>query len=390
MHSVEEAKKIIAQNTHLLPSHHAPLLQAQHKYLAADLYSPIDVPTFDNSAMDGYALQIKDVKNHEGLPISAEIAAGDTGIRHHLAGTATRIYTGAPVPIGADTVIPQEMCRVENAQLFIDKMVDVGANIRKKGSQTSKNSLVMRQGSEITAGAIGFLATLGLSELSVYQTPRVSVITTGSELVEIGKELKHGQIYNSNALALTALLNDIHITPTHTLHSTDNLELLQENIEKCLQNSDLVIISGGISVGDYDLVKPALENLGVEQLLYKVKQRPGKPMYVGKRGSQLIFALPGNPAAVFGCFHFYVKPTLMQMMGKKHTFAEFAILGNNFTKKQGLTFMMKGVKESMKVKILEKQQSYQMDAFAEANVLVILDEDRQEYLAGEEVRILEI
>lgn len=356
--------------------------------LAQPVVAAISVPSFDNSAMDGYAFAYED--SRESWKVVATIPAGFSESIQLKAGEAARIFTGSPIPKGADTVVPQEHVAIQNDIITIPiGSLSKGANVRYCGLQAKEGDTVMETGMLITPGGVGLAASVGVSAVEVYACPRVSVIVTGSELQEAGESLNYGSIYNSNGPMLTASLSAMGVTAQKVEAITDNKELLQKSITDALESSDMLIISGGISVGDYDFVRPILQHLGVVELFYKLKQRPGKPVYAGMYGNTQVFALPGNPASVLTCFNQFVKPVLRYGMGHDNVWKPDATLplASSFWKKKGYTFFMKAFHRDGKIYLLEGQESFNLRAFATANCFVEIEEDVQFVDGGETVNV---
>lgn len=359
--------------------------------LAEDIYSPIDVPSFDNSAMDGYALIFNG--ETQSWKLRGEIQAGDTSAHEVAPEEAIRIFTGAKMPEGADTVIQQELMEIKgNKIIYTHNKIKTGSNVRLKGTQCKAGDQILKKGTKITPGVIGLLASVGVSRVTVITPPSVAYIVTGNELKEVGQPLESGEIYNSNGPMLNALLKETGINSITALKAEDDKENLQRTVDKALEDADVLILSGGISVGDYDFVRECLKNSGVEELFYKIKQRPGKPMYAGAKGEKMIFALPGNPASVLSCYVQYVKPCLQSIMGKEDAWKPDRILSllEDVKKKPGLTFFMKAKKEDAEVKILTGQQSFNLQAFSAADCLVELEEDEEVVPKGTLVRIYDL
>lgn len=289
--------------------------------LAADIKSPFPMPLADNSAMDGFVIRSYDTRR-AGYPvylkIKGGIKAGDPGPFRVTAGTAYRIMTGAFIPVGGDAVIAKEDAMIENGCLVLLRPVSKGRHIRFRGEEIKKGDVVLKRGLVLNPAAVGILASLGSAKIPVYQKPKVSVLATGSELVAPGEKLRRGKIYDSNSWMVRAALTQMGVKPLCVLTLRDEMRQVQSAIQKALRESDYLILLGGVSVGDYDVVKEALKQEGVKTVFWKVKQKPGKPLYFGRKGRKNIFGLPGNPAAVFTCFYEYVYPALRQTMGFKH------------------------------------------------------------------------
>ncbi len=375
MVSVNEALQILAQQVIKMPNVDVLLSRSLNHVLSADVKSKIDVPPFDNSAMDGYAFLFQPDKN--SFQISQNIQAGDYSVKTILPENAARIFTGAAIPKGCDTVIQQELCTVSNGIVSFDNsQIKKGQNIRLQGSQNKNNDIIAKTGNIIRPGNIGLLASVGVTSVSVYDIPSVGIIVTGNELQQNGTTLQPGHIYNSNEPALLALLENLGIKKYASCWVRDEKELLQKKINEYLEQHDVLILSGGISAGDYDIVRETLLSAGVKELFYKVKQKPGKPLFVGKKDNKLIFALPGNPAAVITCFYLYVKPSLLSMMGYENTFLPHAVMpiANDLYVKKGLTYFMKARKLNNQLVILPGQDSFNLLPFAEADCLFAIEE----------------
>lgn len=390
MISVSEAKKLIAENTKVLVPCNVPLYEATGLVLAEDIFSAIDVPSFDQSAMDGYGFRFDDLKENQPLTICGEVPAGVFPLTVLAPNTAVRIFTGAPVPEGCDTVVMQEKVAVQQNLLSVnDPQLKKGGNIRFKGSQTKKGSLALKAGSVITPGSAGFLSGLGFDKVKVYPSPSVCIITTGKELSKPGQPLKPGKVFECNSYSLNAALNELNIKPKKISSVDDNEQEIASVIKNTLDECDILILSGGVSVGDYDFVTKAFENCGVKQLFHKVKQKPGKPIYFGKYKNTLVFGLPGNPSALLTCYYEYILPALKKMMGLE-TESETKInlpLSSSFTKKEGLTYFLKGKIAGNEVTLLPAQESFQMSSFAFADCIIQLDENKTEFKKGDLVEV---
>lgn len=375
MISVSEARKILSENAQRGKCIKVPVAEAASFVTCNEIISRVDVPSFDNSAMDGYALAYNG--RRDNWNVVTEIPAGTFQSKYLNEGEAARIFTGSPMPEGADTVIPQELIeRSGNTIHFLLNGIEKGANVRYAGSQVKAGEPILNTGSVLTPGSVGLLASVGIPAVEVYSPPAVSVIITGNELCEPGENLQQGKIYNSNGPMLQAALNRLGIKKISTHRAADNEPELRKLIEKELEQNDAVIISGGISVGDYDYVKKSLAKIGVSELFYKLKQRPGKPFYVGKYNNKWVFALPGNPASVFSCFNQFVKPCLKFGMGHNNVWQPDLTLplAEDCSKDKGITFFMKALRENGKVRLLSGQQSFNLIAFAHADCFVELEE----------------
>jgi molybdopterin molybdotransferase len=389
MISVSEAKKIIDQNVSCLQPLTLPLQESVGLILAEDVHASMDIPAFPQSSMDGYAFSFEGWKQHKKLKIAGEVAAGSNETFKLAPGNAVRIFTGAAVPAGADTVIMQEKIKTLNGELIIeDESLQPGNSIRLKGSEIKAGALALEKDSALTPAAVGFLAGIGIAEIKVYPNPSVSIIITGNELQQPGQSLQHGQVYESNSFALKAVLQQLHMENIQILYATDKSEIVTDTLKKALEQRDVVLLTGGISVGDYDFVLQAATECGVEKLFHKIKQRPGKPLYFGKRENKLVVGLPGNPSSVLTCFYQYVIPALEKLSKREIGLQIIKVpLAKAFQKNAGLTHFLKGFYDGKTVAPLDAQESYRLSSFAKANCLIQVDEDKTSLKEGELVDV---
>ncbi len=314
---------------HLL-EHATPLAQSESlvlteclgRILAQDLTSSINVPPTDNSAMDGYAIRTADmVENGKTtVKVSQRIAAGETGSELE-AGTAARIFTGAPVPAGADAVIMQEHVEDDGATLSFDVALKAGENIRKSGEDITRGQVVVKKGSRLRAQELGLAASIGESHLSVKRRLRVGIFFTGDELVEPGKPLGPGKIYDSNRYTINGLLKTLDCEIIDLGLVGDTLQETKAAIRKAVEKADLVITSGGVSVGEEDHVRIALEQLG-ELHMWRLNIKPGKPLAFGVVKNTAFIGLPGNPVSAFATFCLFVSPFIKQQQGSSEVRVE--------------------------------------------------------------------
>ena len=387
---VSEARKLIDENCRGSRKEVLRLIDALDRALSDDVVSPIDTPPFDQSAVDGYAFNFNGVHAQNMLEVAGEVQAGNVFTQPVSSAQAIRIFTGAPVPHGLDTVVMQEHVDVDGPQIKIkNQALERGANVRLRGSQTKVGDVVLKKGHRMTPASISFLASLGITEVSVFAQPHVRIIVTGKELVAPGGTLLEGQIFESNSLALKTALRAMGISHVAVEVVEDDPVLIKDAIRGAL-DADIVILTGGASVGLYDFVPSSLEACGVKKVFHKVKQKPGKPFYFGTYGDVLIFALPGNPAAVLSCFYEYITPAIGHFTGRQYQKRLKMILAHDFYKKPGLTTFMKGKTKGNTVFILDHQESYLMNSFAHADALVELEEDREVIQKGDLVNVLMI
>ena len=394
MISVHEAKEIVSNSTHTLVPVKCVLGHAEGKVLGEDVYASVDIPPFPQSSMDGYAFSFQGWKQHKKIKIVGEVVAGPNKKITLDPGSAVRIFTGGAVPIGADTVVMQEKAKAHNEELIIeDETLQVGTSVRSKGSEIKAGALALEKESTLSPAAIGYLAGIGIAEVTVYPNPSISIIITGNELQQPGRNLEHGQVYESNSFALRAVLKQLQIEEVQVSYAIDNPKHVTSSLQKALQESDVVLLTGGISVGDYDFVLQATKECGVEKLFHKVKQRPGKPLYFGMKArpndtQQLVFGLPGNPSSVLTCFYQYVTPALEKLSRRKKILNTLQVpLSKPFQKAAGLTHFLKGIYDGRTATPLDAQESYRLSSFAIANCLIQVDEDTTSLKAGEMVDV---
>lgn len=386
---VSEAKKLIREHIKSPDPVKVSIAVAAGLILAEDVYALTDVPPFNQSSMDGYALNYEGWKQNNTLKIEGLAQAGLAEPTPLQIQNTCRIFTGAAVPPGADTVVMQEKVKIQDGKLIIkDNKIFAGQNVRIQGSEAKKGELALEKGSLLNPPAIGFLAGLGIHELMVYPWPTLSIILTGNELQQPGLPLEYGQVYECNSYALNAAIKEAGILNIDIFSSEDDLKVLTEVLGIAMEQSTLVLLTGGVSVGDYDFVIRAAEANGVEQIFHKIRQKPGKPIYFGKKGNKYIFGLPGNPASVLTCFYEYVYPALGLLINREKDLKKMkAILETDIRKPAGITHFLKAYFDGNFVKDLKAQESFRLSSFAKANCLIMLDEDQTEYKKGDLVEI---
>lgn len=343
MIGVREALDLVLRDLPLLDPEPVALTDALDRVLAEDVHSDRDVPSFRNSAMDGYAVRAADTRGAGSAPVTLRvlevIGAGKVPSQEIQPGTASQIMTGAVVPELADAVV-----KVEDTQARADGTVTIncevspGRNVRLPGEDVREGDLVLQAGRYLRPADIGLLASLGCAEVCVRRRPAVAVLATGDELVDVTEPLTPGKVVNSNAYMLAAAVRDSGGVARVFDIVADTPGALREAFAEALA-ADVVLSTGGVSMGVFDLVRETLASLGVEERFWKVAQRPGKPLTFGRRDKTLVFGLPGNPVSSLVCFYLYVRPALRAMLGlaKLHLPAVDAVADEDFKVAQGLT-----------------------------------------------------
>lgn len=388
MITVNAAKAILAEQDFPRTTVRLPLPLAVGRVLAENVYASCDIPAFNQSSMDGYAFKFADWQG-QALQLNGVLPAGHAEPASIGAGQAARIFTGAPLPEGADTVVMQEQTNVSGQQLqILQKGLKAGDNMRPPGSEIRNGELAMGKDLPLTPAAAGFLAGTGCAEVSVYKSPSVAIIITGDELQQPGVPLLPGQVYEASSTTLRMALTEMGITDIALHFTKDDPAATQHTLHNALTMADVVLLTGGVSVGDYDFVVQAAARCGVQQLFHRVQQRPGKPLYAGRKGNQPVFGLPGNPSSVLTCFYQYVWPVLRRLTGHSDQLRTTqAALRSSHQKNHPLTHFLKAYYNDGKVQILNAQESYRMRSFAVANCFVALDETAKTYEENDIVNI---
>jgi len=411
MISVEEALDKILGYVEVLGEEESPILDCLGRVLAEDVYSSINIPPLDNSAMDGYAVRSEDTngaseKSPRLLRVVDTVAAGSIPGREVAPGMAIRIMTGAPVPQGANSVVrfedTDEISRpIPSSDIGILRTVEPGLNIRRAGEDITEGGLILRSGTVIRPSEVGVLASLGLSRVKVIRRPQVAVLATGDELIDIGEPLPAGRIYNSNSYGLAAQVERYGGIPRILGIARDSEDSLVARLRHGLE-SDMLITSGGVSVGDYDVVKDVLAKQG-EIAFWTVRMKPGKPLAFGMiRGVSRAdterniphLGLPGNPVSSMITFELFVRPAILKMMGKKNlakTTIE-AVIEDSVVNSDGRRIFARAVVEKRGgqyfARLTGPQGSGILTSMALANGLAIIPEDKTRVVAGERVRVM--
>ena len=399
MISVEEAQRIVL-NAGLKPGvKKLPILESLGLTLAEDIISSDDIPIYDNSAMDGYAVRAIDIKGAEkSYPIrlvltGEDIPAGRIPKSTVNPGFCMPIMTGAPLPEGADSVVKKEDTQRDAGSVMVFREIEKGENVRYRGEDIKKGSTVFRKGDRINPGTIGVLASLGNSEIMVYRPPIIGVLATGDELIGVDEKLITGKVRDSNSYSLSAQVKEMGIEYRRFGTAPDDEALLLKKIKEALGECDILLLSGGISVGDYDLVKDTLESIGAKLLFWRVNQKPGKPLAFFEYGNKYIFGLPGNPVSVMVCFEMYVRPMIRKSMGIHNLFRPEVIAEalHDFKNKTGRVNFVRVIIENEDGKYFFKSTGMQgsgiLTSMAKANGIARFPADLGNVVKGSKVNV---
>ena len=347
MPTFEEARKIILDCVVPLGVEKVEMLDAVGRVLAEDIQAPWDMPLWDNTAMDGYAVHSKDCGEAASLKLSGFLPAGGFMSHPMQAGTAVKILTGAPIPAGADAVVPFEQAEERDETVFLKGKVKPGDHIRFKGEDVKEGETILPAGSVLRPSEISMLASFGRLFIPVHRRVRVAILSTGDELVDPGEALAPGKIINSNSLALAAAVRETGCLPIMLGIARDTKDSLREKLAEGL-TADVLITSAGVSAGDRDYVRDVLDELMVKQVFWKVDIKPGRPTAFARRDGKPVFSLPGNPVSSLITFEEFVRPALLKMMGFRKVLRPLvtATLREGIKKKPGrVNFLRVAVEE---------------------------------------------
>ena len=362
---------------------------ALDRFVAADLFATIPLPPFDNSAMDGYAVVAESARKDPRLKIVGEQPAGVSKNLSLLAGQAVRIFTGAPMPTGADAVVMQEETQREGDFVLVrTKQISEGDFVRQAGADLAVGQQIIKRGDRLRPATLALLASQGIRSVSVGKRAQVAIVTTGDELVAPGKKLSAGQIFESNGVMLAALAAKADTELSMRRHCRDDFDALCGALRDATQH-DAAIISGGVSVGERDLVREALKEIGAEIDLWRVAVKPGKPFLFGKRDQCRIFGLPGNPVSTFVTFLIFVRPVLLQMMGAADVGLPRARvwLGHEISGDEVRPHYIRGELKDEQFEVVGRQESHALFGLTRANALLRV-KPQEKLDAGSEVEVL--
>ena len=391
--TVEEAQELVLERARRLPTELVPIAEAGGRVTAEDVRGRVDLPPFASSAMDGFAVRSTDLPGT--LRILGESAAGRPFASEVEAGSAVAISTGAVVPEGADTVVPIEVVVQRDNTVEVSHRVESGAHVRRRGGDVAAGEIVVLAGVELTPPRLAAAAASGVGELACARRPRVAVLPTGSELVDPGMALRPGQIYDTNSLMLSSALAALDAEVLVEPPVADDEQELREVLERGLA-ADVLVTSGGVSVGEHDLVRAVERELGVEEIFWRVSMKPGKPVSFGVRGDTLVFGLPGNPvSALVGC-ELFVKPALRALVGLADPLPRFepgqlaAGLPRNEERDEFVRARSAVDGDTVVLEPVTGQESHMIVRAAAADALVHVPRGNGELAAGSTVRWLRL
>jgi molybdopterin molybdotransferase len=382
----EGIQKIINQKV-ILKTHIIPLEEALGKVSAKTLKATISLPRFNNSAMDGYGLK----GEFETYKIIGKILAGDDIDITLKDGECIKITTGAKTPPSVETVIPQENCKIETNSIMIEKSVKKGANIRQEGEDIKKDEVIMKEGDKITSNFISLLASQGVTHIEVFKTPKVAVFASGSELKMPYERLEGSQIYNSNTPYFISRVKELGCEVNFVGKSKDSLEDMKELVKNSL-DYDLIITSGGVSVGEADFTKEAFSDFGFETIFDKVEIKPGKPTTFGKIDDTFILNLPGNPLAAGLNFEIFAKVLINILSGTNKIYHDYILtkISDNFTKNRAVSTVIPGFFDGEKFKIAKQFSPNMVNVLNNCNGFIIIDKDNMDIKKDNIVKFLPI
>ncbi len=403
MLSVDEAQKLILDHALTMGVERVSLMESGGRVLAEEVHARRDQPPWDNSAMDGYAVRWEDVKAASpkkpvSLKIVEEIPAGYLPKHTIKKGETARIMTGAPLPPGADTIVPQEETSANEDQKCVNILSpgEKGDYVRTKGMDVASGKHLMSPGTTLRPAHIGMLASMGKSLVTVYCKPKVAILATGNELADLDDVLSPEKILNSNSYAVAAQVLEAGAEPVLVGIAKDSPEDLKNKLAEALSalgEKGVVVSSGGVSVGKYDFVKEVYQQLGIEIKFWKVAMKPGSPLAFGISGKKLVFGLPGNPVSSMVTFELFVRPTLRRMLGASlvHRPRMLATLTEAIQKAPEKSYFLRGWVEiqdrQYTVRTTGLQDSNVLSSMMAANALIILPEGRTEFRPGEKVEV---
>jgi molybdopterin molybdotransferase len=393
--SVEDAQRIVLEHAKRLDAERVPIERAAGRVLAAPVSALVDLPPFASSAMDGYALRAADTASPPvRLPVVERIAAGSPADRPLSAGEAMAISTGGAVPEGCDAVVPLELVEERGDEIELFEPVEAGANVRGRGGDVVAGDVVLEPGTRLGAAQVAALAAAGVSEVQCAKRPRVGILVTGSELKQPGEALGPGEIYESNGVLLATALQLAGAVPAQLGVVADDPDEHERAMERALLGFDMLVTSGGASVGPHDFVRSTQAKLRVDEHFWGVAVKPGKPIAFGTRRDHLVFNLPGNPVSVLVTFELFVRPAVNALLGLGDPLPEFRggilaeSIARNAHRDEYVRAFARRDAEDIVLEPLPGRESHMIARAGRANALVEVAAGEGELAAGDEVRYL--
>jgi molybdopterin molybdotransferase len=393
--SIAQAQRLVLERAKRLEAERVPIERAAGRVLAEPAVAAVDLPPFPSSAMDGFALRSADTAGAPvTLPVVERIAAGAPAARPLAPGEAMGIATGGVVPEGADSVVPVELVEESSTGLLVPHPVPEGANVRGPGGDVRAGEVVLEPGVVLGPSRVGALAAAGVAEVRCTKRPRVGILVTGSELRQPGESLEPGQIYESNGLLLATALQEAGAVPAQLGVVSDDEEEHRRTMERALLGFDMLVTTGGASVGPHDLVRKVQAELRVEEVFWGVAIKPGKPVAFGVRRDHLVFNLPGNPVSVLATFELLVRPAVNALLGLPDPLPSFqsgvlaASVRRNADRDELVRAVVSGEGGEKALEALPGQESHMIVRAGRANALVWVEAGDGELSAGSPVRFL--
>ncbi|CAD2070600.1 gephyrin-like molybdotransferase Glp [Phocicoccus pinnipedialis] len=396
---IHDAVNSVTKNVNVIDKETVQLSESHGRFIASDLVATMDVPIFTKSAMDGFAIRSEDSieasrDNRVAFTVVVEVPAGSSSDYELKPFEAFRIMTGAEIPESADTVVMFEQTKETDDGFTIRRPFEKNENIAIQGEECKKGDVILTAGSYVNPGTVATLATFGISKVDVYKKPLVGILSTGNELLDVDDELERGKIRNSNTPMVAAQLERVGVDYTIYKLEKDELESLYNKVKVILEETDALITTGGVSVGDYDLLPAIYEQLGAEVLFNKVAMRPGSVTTVAKLGNKYLFGLSGNPSACYSGFELFVRPVMNLMTGSQRPFAPIidATLAGDFTKPNPFTRFLRAelnfVNGVIEARPAGFNKSNAVTSIAESNGVVILPGGTRGFTTGDKVKVM--
>jgi molybdopterin molybdotransferase len=396
MISIDEALELVFEGLAPLGAERVPLADAAGRVAAEPAASAVDLPPFDRSAMDGYAVRAADTAPGVPLRLAGGVAAGEVAVATLEPGTAARVSTGAALPPGADAILQSELASEQNGTVAPERALAPGTHVRFRGEDLTAGTVLAPAGSVLTLPRISALASAGVGEIAVHRRPRLHLIVTGSELLPLGAPPEPGRIHESNGLMVRLLAERAGAELVDHGVIGDDRDATVAAVETGL-GGDVLVVSGGVSVGPHDHVKPAFEACGVDEVFWRVRIKPGKPLWFGRRGDTLVFGLPGNPLSTIVCFCVFIEPALRRLQGERDARPRYCTgrLTTPARASDGRTTFLTaslrpGADGVLEATPTERQGSHMTGALGESEGFAIAPEEAGELPAGAPVDVLRL